>query len=374
MNNLANIRKELSDLAEISGYEKRTSEFIIGQLSSLGFDVLHGFAGYSVIGSIAGKTSGPTLLFRAELDALPAIGDMNAKAQHRCGHDGHMAVLLGFAAWLASNPPSLGIVVLLFQSAEESGQGARAIQKSAILDRFSPDYVFAWHNIPGFPENSIIIKDGIFSANVESLIIKIKGVACHAAQPDKGVNPSLSVADIIYFFNKLQNTNLTSNGFFLATPIGIQMGGNGFGTSAGEAEIQYTFRAWDKKLFEDNRRAIEDYLYGISNSSGNALSIDFSWLEPFSACINDARAVELILFAAEACQFKCIKNDLPFAWGEDFGLFTSKYKGVLFGIGAGINQHPLHHSEYAFPDGILDSALHMLVKIYMKCMNDCVIS
>jgi amidohydrolase len=376
MIDILKIRKQLHEQPEISGEEARTSRFISNHLEKIGgIRILNNLPHHSLIGVIEGKNPVETVLLRCELDALPIeeINDFNYRSKiqgvsHACGHDGHMAIMLGVAKNLIANPPKKGRVLLLFQSAEETGQGARAIRNSGVLDTFNIDWAFALHNLPGYDSGAIVCKPGNFTPAVESITIKLTGKTSHAGEPEKGINPAQTVARIIDYLNQSCEPDRKSSEYFLVTPIQIQMGEDAFGTSAGEAIIKYTFRAWDKQVFVRKKKEMEQKMEEICRQEPG-LKLQYSWTEPFEPNLNHPEAYQIVKQAAKENNYTFIEKNDPLTWGEDFGLFTEVYNGTMFGIGSGENHPALHNPDYDFPDVILGTGIHMFVSIVHHIFN-----
>ena len=195
MDELIRIRKQLHAQPELSGKEEKTSQLIAEYLERVGIKKIYRhISHHSLIAEITGNNPGPVVLFRCELDALP-IEELNhidyrsqvAGISHTCGHDGHMSIMLGFACELLKQPPDKGRILLLFQSAEETGQGAKALLDSGFLKNYDIDSAFALHIMPGYDQGAIICKEGNFTPAVESLNIELIGKTSHAAEPEKGI-------------------------------------------------------------------------------------------------------------------------------------------------------------------------------------------
>ena len=194
---------------------------------------------------------GPTILFRCELDALP-IQEVNTFAHqsitdgtsHKCGHDGHMAIVAGLAPWLSQCTFRTGTVILLFQPAEETGKGAETVVDNPHFARFQPDYVFALHNIPGYPLHQLLWQPRQFSATVQSIAISLFGKESHAAEPENGINPAPAIAELIQAFGQLVQPDTLHPDFTLITPVHILMGQKQYGISAGYGELHLTLRTW----------------------------------------------------------------------------------------------------------------------------------
>ncbi|HET7361900.1 MAG TPA: amidohydrolase, partial [Salinimicrobium sp.] len=257
------IRKYLHQFPELSGKERATSAFISEKLREFGASKIHrNFSEHSIIAEYDFGKPGKTVLFRCELDALP-IQEINSfshksvkkQVSHKCGHDGHMVIMLGLAKKLFSAKLP-GKVLLLFQSAEENGNGARAILRSKKLKEFDIDVIFALHNIPGHAMGDVLCKPGNFTPSVESLDINLYGKTSHAGMPENGINPAGCVSEMIRYFGKLHHPEKEAKNFFLSTPIQIKMGKPAYGISAGKAVVSYTFRTWEKTFFVQKKREI----------------------------------------------------------------------------------------------------------------------
>jgi len=360
------IRQHLHRHPELSGQEKNTAAFIIENLRQMGVTTIHyPIAGHSVLAVVEGKQAGPAILFRCDTDALP-IQELaghdhvseNDGVMHACGHDGHTTILLRFAEMLTQRPSDHGTILLLFQAAEETGSGARAVIRSKVLDKYNISEVFALHNIPGYKTNQIICRKGPFTAAAESLQITLSGKTSHASEPEKGISPANAIADIVRYFETLNQTDKSRSDYFLGTPIHLNMGTEAFGTTAGNATIGYTFRAWYNTLFGQKKEEIEKGVNHIARKT-EGLDVHFSWIEPFSSCENNAGALLKVEKAAADSGLNYIEKPEPFSWGEDFGLLTNEYPGVLFGLGAGAQIPALHSPDYDFPDELIESGAQM---------------
>ena len=354
------IRHHLHAHPELSGHEVWTSDFIVKHLREIGVSKIHkGFSQQSILAEIDGQKPGKTLLFRCELDALP-IQEANSFAHrstqkgisHKCGHDGHSASMLAFAQKLILNPLQRGKILLFFQSAEETGAGAKAAIESNFFQQYSIDYAFAYHNLPSFPLGAVLCKAGIFTPCVESFCLKLIGKHCHASQPANGINPANAIAEFIQFMNQFHQPDKTRADYFVVTPIHINMGEKAYGTSAGEAEIGYTIRTWEKYILEEHKQLITQKIENICEKE--RLLFNISWFESFMSNNNHATAFQHIQTAAAQNNLTFIEIDQPFDFGEDFGLFTDVYKGAMLGIGSGENCPALHTVEYDFPDELID--------------------
>ncbi len=361
-------RRALHAHPEVSGQEYATQERIVRFLNTYTKAKVIKVGGTGVMATFDSGKPGKNTLFRGDTDALP-IQEINTfehrsvfeGISHKCGHDGHTAILLGLAMVLSDNPIKNGKVRLVFQPAEEDGMGAKAILADERFNGEEIDYVFALHNLPGYPKNQIVVKENEFTSNVKSIIIKLFGKTSHAAEPEKGYNPSRVIADLLLYAEENTHNHPESKDFFLMTPVFLTMGSTSYGISAGYGEVHLTLRGWSTQLMKEKCIRLESFVK--TKSSEYNLLPKTEWLQEFFANENHPEAVELIRLAAKQNTLPILEKVTPFRWGEDFGLFTQKFKGAMFGIGAGEKTPALHNPDYDFPDDILPNAVAMFHKI-----------
>ncbi|SDW57459.1 amidohydrolase [Flavobacterium degerlachei] len=366
---LIQLRKELHQHPEVSGKELETSKKIIAFLEKYAPDeIITEIGETGIVAIYKGKQTGKTVLFRCELDALP-IEEINTfdhrsltnGVSHKCGHDGHMAILCGLAMELSQNRPETGSVILLFQPAEEDGSGAQKVFSDPKFALLQPDYVFALHNIPGYKKNQIVIKNDTFSCAVNSMIIKLKGITAHAGEPEMGINPTLAIAKIATQFNQLIQADIAKKNYCLITPIYIKMGKKAYGVSAGAGEIHFTVRSDSNSQMKQVENTLEKRAKTIAEEFN--LKCKISWTQGFQANENNKEATNYIRNSAKTNNFELLEKETPFTWGEDFGLFTQHYPGAMFGLGSGINTPALHNPDYDFPDEIISTGISVFHQI-----------
>lgn len=374
---LIGYRKHLHAHPELSGQEYGTSAYIRNTLfttcpSARFFDV----AKTGLIVQFAGKDSREHVLLRCELDALPidetqlnvsGHGSKVVGVSHKCGHDGHMAILMGVAEQLEKSPPP-GTVSLLFQPAEETGQGARAVLKDPVFDKVCrPKHVFALHNIPGKSTGEIWVKPGVFTASVISVKVTLKGRTAHAGEPWNGTNPCYTISKIISSAKALETQDLDSPNFRLVTPVYINAGSEDFGIGAGCGELGFTLRAKSNEQLEKLKKLFESVVKSLCKAY--KLTNEMLWLAEFRAVQNSKKSVTIIKEAATQSKIKIVDQESPFSWGEDFGLFTEKYQGAMFAVGSGTDTPPLHHQDYDFPDEVIAPCVDLFGKIIKKVQH-----
>ncbi len=371
---LINFRKRLHKFPELSGKEKITANRVVDFARRFHHaEIITQLGGEGVAVVINGKEDGKTILVRCDLDALP-IHEENAfkhasvykNVSHKCGHDGHMAIVSGLVPLLVKDKIQKGKVVLLFQPAEETGEGADKVLKDSKFEGIHPDYVFALHNLPGFEKNAVVIKENGFASASKGLIIRLKGKSSHAAEPEKGITPSLAVAELIKILHDLPLMDSITD-FTLVTIIHARIGERAFGTTPGYAELMATLRSYNDDDMQNITNEAEKAIKTVAKHHN--LKFEIEWVEEFPATNNDSKCVEIIRSCAEENNFNVQSPEFPFRWSEDFGHFTHKYKGAMFGIGAGIGHPELHHPDYDFPDEIIKTGTKMFHSIIRKILT-----
>ncbi len=360
MKTLKKIKNDLNQIAELSNQEIKTSQYIQDTLKDYNPDSIYSVANsYSIIAIFDSKKPGKTIAFRSEIDGLPDTSKAN-QVRHLCGHDGHSTILLGLAEYLSKRDQYSGKIVLLFQSAEETGEGAINITATDIYKSLGIDMIFGFHNLSDYPTNQIIISKGIFASASSGLLLKFEGLTSHASEPENGINPSQAIASAIMMINKLPQS-IEGLGFTLSTIVKIRMGDNHFGINPGIGEIGVTLRAY--------RQSDLNYILEktISNCQKIAewyhLNFSYDILEPFPSTVNNPNVSEALVRLCEENEINYKITEKPFRWSEDFGHYLSVTPGTFFGIGNGTSSKPLHNPEYEFNDNILKSSRELLIKI-----------
>ncbi|HTO14480.1 MAG TPA: amidohydrolase [Edaphocola sp.] len=369
MEKLIKLRRQVHQHPEISGEEVATATSVIAFFKELNYTKLETeVGGNGILVLFDSGKEGKSLLFRAELDGLPINEETTVPYKsiyegkgHQCGHDGHLTILAGVGAWLSENLPKSGKVYLLFQPAEENGEGAKAVMKDIRFENLQIDEVYALHNLPEYPLGQIVVKEETFTAAVNSIVIQMKGKTSHAAEPEKGHNPSLAVAEILEGIEGFQNNYPELEDFRLATPIYVRMGSQDYGISAGDAEIHLTLRSWTNSGLENLQNLIIDLASKVC--SRYQLEFEHSFLAHFYANINEKSCVENVRNAAKTAGLDWYEQSFPFKWGEDFGIFTTQFKGCMFGLGSGENQPALHNPDYDFPDSLIPTGITIFTEI-----------
>lgn len=362
-----NYRRQLHQKPELSGKEAQTASQLKTWLAPFAPSaLLEGVGGAGFCAIFDSQVAGPTILIRAELDALPISesteiphASKQAGISHKCGHDGHMAILIGLASRLHASPPDRGKVILLFQPAEETGAGAALVLADPRFVALKPDVVYALHNLPGHPLGEVIWRDGAFAAASAGLVIALDGHTSHASEPELGQNPAPAFATLLAELPALAKAFAPT--FGLITVVGCELGGQNFGISAGSGRLACTLRAFTQTHFEELKKAALALIEKTAKQ--HQLKWSHSWHETFEAVENLPECNQRVVAAAQKLQMPSRRAEAPFRWSEDFGRFTQQYAGCLFGLGAGVDCPPLHHPDYDFPDELIETGSKLFYEI-----------
>lgn len=368
--NYTDIRHRLHELAEPSGAEVNTQRFIIDTLAAFEPTHIHVFKNsHNLLAVYDFGHGGPTTLIRGDFDAVrvPETLDLPYASRtpgvsHKCGHDGHTTILLGLAEQLHLCPLATGRVLLFFQAAEETGAGARQLLDSGILEQYRPSKVYALHNIPGEPLGSVICKEESFTCSVISCDIELHGRTAHAAEPLKAVSPYPAAKAITDRLLAMNCYDMRAEDFRLLTLVEFKVGEQAYGVTAGHGVLRFTLRAKDDGLLQETRAEVERIAEEETRAT-EGLKHQIVWKEYFAAAKNHKDAVESIRNAAQQCELPYVNKEVPFSWGEDFGLLTQHYDGALFGLGSGEQQPPLHHQMFDFPDALVPVGVKIFYQI-----------
>lgn len=366
---LTDFRRALHRAPEVSREESGTADRIAAAAAALSPDrVVTGLGGHGLALVFDAAAPGPTVMFRAELDALPIeeLSQAPWRSQvpgkgHLCGHDGHMAGLLGLARLIARRRPASGRVVLMFQPAEEDGSGAAAVIADPRWPALRPDWAFALHNMPGLALGHVQLRDGPVNCASQGLKIRLAGKTAHASQPETGLSPARALARLIPALTVLGQGGALEPGFRLVTVTHARLGEPAFGIAPGEAELWVTLRT-----LEDGAMAgLAAAARALSEAEARAfgLTVTFEVHDDFAASVNDPQATARMGAALDALAIPHAPGDIWRA-SEDFGRFgAAPTRSAMLFLGAGTRHPALHNPDYDFPDDLIPIAAHLFDRI-----------
>ena len=362
---LTDWRRDLHRFPEVSRDESGTAARVVQALTPLNPDgLLTNLGGHGVAALFTGAEPGPTVLFRAELDALP-IEELSTEPHrstipgkgHLCGHDGHMALLLGLGRLISRHKPQKGRVVLMFQPAEEDGSGAAAVTADPAFAQIKPDWAFAIHNMPGLAFGTGMLKSGTVNCASQGLKITLHGKTAHASQPEAGTSPGLALAQLIDTFTHLAPPGPLREGYRLVTVTHARLGEPAFGIAPGMAELWLTLRSTEDAAMA----ALKAEAMEIARSQG--LPVSFETQDDFAASVNHPEATAQIAAALHALNIPHDEGDLPMRASEDFGRFGQPgTRSAMLFLGAG-HGPALHNPDYDFPDALIQPGVAIFHQI-----------
>lgn len=352
-------RHALHRRPEVSGHEVETAARITQLLKECEADkILQGLGGHGVAAIYDSGAAGPTVGIRCELDGLPIQETSDAPyvslypgRGHLCGHDGHMAMVLGVAQALRSERPNGGRVVLLFQPAEETGQGAAAMRSDPRFLDIAPDYLFSLHNLPGLALGQVKLCQSAANCASRGMRIVLGGKTSHAAAPQDGVSPASALSALMTDLANLGAGGQLDDTYALTTVTHARLGEPTFGIAPGSAELWVTLRTVSDDRMESLVDKAEEKVKVCAEHHG--LTAEIHYDDVFEACVNDADAVEVL---KQACADQSVPTALvtePQRFSEDFGQFAKGSKSAMFWLGAGEAHPQLHNPDYDFPDDLI---------------------
>ncbi|WP_315775083.1 MULTISPECIES: M20 aminoacylase family protein [unclassified Bradyrhizobium] len=369
-------RRDFHQHPELLYEVHRTAARVAELLASFGVDeVVSGIGRTGVVGVIRGREPSQRVIgLRADMDALPLqeISDIPHKStipgrMHACGHDGHTAMLLGAARYLAETRNFAGTAIVIFQPAEEGGAGGRAMVDDGLMERFGIEEVYGLHNAPGLPLGTVATRTGAVMAAADTFEVRLKGLGGHAARPNKCVDPIIAGAQIVTALQTIVARNVDPVESAVLSITRFHAGTTADNIIPQTAIIGGTVRTLD----EDIRRLMDERFKGLvtalASGMGVEAEIDYEWGYP--VVINHA---EQTAFAADVARSvvgpeKVITDMPPRLGGEDFAYMLQARPGafVFMGIGDGAG---VHHPEYDFNDDVIPHGISYWAKLVETAM------
>lgn len=364
---LTALRRDFHRHPELGFQEERTKAKVAAHLRSLGLEV---HEGAGVVGLLRAGTGNRAIGLRADMDALPIteasthdyVSKMPGK-MHACGHDGHMAMLLGGAERLVQEHGFDGTVVFIFQPNEEHGLGAQAMIAEGVLERFPIEEVYAIHNLPGAPVGQVSTRPGQI-CNSESLFeISIRGQGGHASMPQAGVDAITVGAEMVLALQTIVSRKLAPGSGAVVSVTEFLTDGQR-NVLPGSAVLKGDVRA---RVPED-REAVERFMRQIAAgvAATHGVDAEVSFNTEFVETINAGGPVEAVYRAGGAAGCEVIRNRPPMSFSEDFAHFTAAVPGCFLLLGNGEEGpcgQPLHSSDYDFNDALLPIGAEFWVQL-----------
>ena len=394
-------RHDIHEHPELGNREFRTSKKIEEHLRSLGMQIETNIAYTGLVGMLEGDLPGPTIALRADMDALPVeektglpfaskvrttyLGN-EVGVMHACGHDAHVAILMGVAEYLAKNKSQLrGKVMFIFQPAEEGppedeGGGAKMMLEEGIFDRYQPEVIFGLH-VTNIANGVLVVKSGPALAAASAYRIKIKGTQTHGSTPWAGIDPVMATAELIQSLNTIvsRRINIINNPAVIS--VGMVKAGTRNNIIPEDAEIMGTIRTFDPDLRKEIYSEIEQVAEGVALGTGTKISVEFDVGGFFPETYNDPKLVDAMkesLMKASPGRF--VESNIPVTGAEDFSYFSKEIPGFYFWLGVnkpgvGLDSSNFgertdvagNHSPYFYVD---DSALDEGLRAFVHLVDD----
>ena len=367
---LIEYRRKLHENPELSMKEYETTKFIRKCLEEENIDILELPLKVGIVAEIKGAFEGKTIAIRSDIDALPILEEANVDfksknlgVMHACGHDFHIASILGAAILINKNKSKLhGDVRIIFQPGEETSSGANLIIEAGALE--GVESIFGMHNKPDLPVGTIGVKSGALMASVDRFEIDVIGVGGHAGIPNKVIDPIVIGSQIVSSIQSIESRNLNP---FNNAVISITRftSGNTWNVIPEKAELEGTVRTFQKEVRKTIPELMERTAKGIAEGLG--AQINFRWYPYIPSVNNDERFLNIVTEAAIELGYNVVEAK-PSAGGEDFALYQEKIPGFFVWMGVD-GEKDWHHPEYKLNEDALIVAAKYFSNLTIKYLS-----
>ncbi|MFS0724144.1 amidohydrolase [Paenibacillus sp. 1P07SE] len=367
---LVSMRRELHRHPELSGEEHETTARIRTWLTATGIPLRELNLPTGVLAEIQGNQPGPTILLRADIDALPVREETGLPfaseipgRMHACGHDFHTSSMIGAAALLQQQADQLhGNVRILFQPAEETASGARTVIDAGALEGVAA--VFGMHNKPELPVGTVGLKTGPLMASVDRFIIRIKGIGGHAGIPEATIDPVVVSSAIVSALQTLVSRNTSPHHAAVVSVCRLQVGSS-WNVIPESGEMEGTVRTFQREaranLPEQMRRVVENVAAGFGAEA------ELEWIGMLPAVDNDAAAIALAGEVARSQQLQVVEA-VPTMGGEDFALYQELVPGAFLWMGTGGTEQ-WHHPKFTLNEEALAISAALFAGIAVEALK-----
>ncbi|AMK78389.1 MULTISPECIES: M20 aminoacylase family protein [Methylomonas] len=380
---IRDLRRDIHAHPELCFEEVRTAELVAAKLTEWGIPVHRGLGKTGVIGIVKAGSSDSAIGLRADMDALPmheqnsfAHASRHPGKMHGCGHDGHTAMLLAAAEYLATQRNFDGTVYLIFQPAEEGGGGADEMIKDGLFELFPMQVVYGMHNWPELPAGQFAVSPGPVMASLNTFRIVVRGKGCHAALPHLGLDPVPVAAQMIMAFQTIltRNANPLDNGLISVTMLHA---GEATNIIADTCELAGTVRTFSNQLLDLIETRMREIARHICLAHGMECDFDFKRSYPPTVNHDQAVAVSRSVMTRIVGERQVLEQKATMG-AEDFAYMLQKLPGSYCFIGNGSGDHrgkghgagpcTLHNTSYDFNDDILPLGATYWVRLVEACL------
>ncbi|WP_135076977.1 M20 aminoacylase family protein [Terasakiella sp. SH-1] len=358
---MTNWRRHLHQYPETAFEEILTQEFVAARLKEFGLEVYEGLAKTGIVATLRNGEGGAIAL-RADMDALDMVEQSNVPhcsrhdgKMHGCGHDGHMAMLLGAAKYLSENKETFsGTVHFVFQPAEENQGGGRVMVEEGLFEKFPADAVFGMHNWPELPAGTMAMKPGPLMAACDAMEVRIKGVGCHGAMPHLGIDPVVVASELVLALQTISSRVVNPQDAVVVSITQIN-GGHTWNVIPQEVVLRGTIRSFDTGVQAKLEETINRITKGVCLTHGASYELDY--IAGYPATVNDASQTEVAKRAALKVvgQNHVITDPTPSMGAEDFAYMLQAKPGCYVWLGTGgiPGGCLLHNPGFDFNDDVL---------------------
>ena len=391
MTKVTDWRHHFHEFPELSNREYKTQESIAEALIEMGLEPNLNYGITGVTAFIRGQNAGPLIALRADIDGLPVTEKLNlpfsSKAKttyqgnevgvmHACGHDAHIAVLLGVASFLSQNTDKLnGDILLIFQPAEEGAPegeegGAELMLKQGLFEAEKPDAIFGMH-VANFKNGQIWTKPGPIMASAEAFRIKVQGKQTHGSRPWSGVDPIIAASDIATTLQTIVSRRLNLLDSQAVVTVGIMKAGTRNNIIPSTAMLEGTIRTFKDSYTDQIRDEIKLISEKVAEAHHASAEVEFRVYGGYPVTVNDeSLARDFSSSLKEAANGDFYQARVPRTGAEDFSFYAQQVPGLFFFLGVnapGVEDSPTNHSPYFYVD---DSALTNGVKAFVNLVED----
>ena len=382
---LASLRRDLHAHPELGYQEQRTAALIADTLTQWGIPVHRGLGGTGVVGIVRNGSSARALGLRADIDALPvrerntfAHASVHQGRMHACGHDGHTAMLLAAARYLAAHRDFDGTVYLVFQPAEEGGGGARAMIRDGLFERFPMEAIFGIHNWPGLAAGQFALRAGPVFASTSEFKVTIRGRGAHAAMAHNSIDPLPVACQIVQAFQTVISRNKRPLDPAVISTTMIRAG-EATNVIPEACELQGTVRTFTVEVLDMIEQRMRRIAEATCEASG--AGCEFAFTRNYPPTVNHARETGFVReLLGELVGAENVKEFEPTMGAEDFSYFLQEKPGCYFVIGNGDGTHRsaghgagpcmLHNPSYDFNDELIPLGGSMWVRLAEKWLSE----
>ena len=360
---IAEWRRDLHRNPELLYEVHRTAGKVAGLLREFGCDeVVEGIGRTGVVGVIRGRSdgSGRVIGLRADMDALPIQEETGAEwasetpgAMHACGHDGHTAMLLGAAKYLAETRRFDGTAVVIFQPAEEGGAGGEAMVKDGLMDRFGIQEVYGMHNWPGRPAGSFAIRPGPFFAAADVFEIVVRGKGGHAAKPQIAVDPVVAASAVVQALQSVVSRNVDPVAQAVVSVTSIESSSKAHNVIPSFVTLRGTVRTLDADVRDIAERRLGEVARGTAAALGAEAEVAYE--RGYPVMENSEEQTEFAAEVAREVSGECSGSPLVMG-GEDFAYMLEERPGAYILVGNG-DTAPVHHPAFDFNDDAIPAGV-----------------